>query len=151
MTVSTHLFSITISHILSRLDGLLLIPTHLLGSFHGSKLLDQAFEDYIEKYIPKWSTYGKFHCRILRESCEYSVKPSFDNSNSLWVVVTIVDSKVSLDRQQIAECFDKSVLPGIKVLAKKQVNLIKNTVAQDDQQAPHILGVQLSIRNEMLT
>ncbi|KAK7753361.1 hypothetical protein SLS62_004651 [Diatrype stigma] len=97
------------------------------GSFHGAKLLDREFEDYIKMYIglQNWERYSKFHSRILNESWEYSIKPSFDNTDRQWIVDTIIDGKVDLNKEQIADCFEKSVMPGIKELVKSQIELIK--------------------------
>lgn len=97
------------------------------GSFHGAKLLDREFEDYIKVYLglQKWESLAKFQSRILDESWEYSIKPSFDNTDGEWIVDTIVDGKVNLNKKQIADCFEKSVMPGIKDLVNNQLELIK--------------------------
>lgn len=101
--------------------------TCISGSFHGAKLVDREFEEYIKMYIglQNWEKYSKFHNRILDESWEYSIKPSFDNTDRQWVVDTIIDGKIDLNKQQIADCFENSVMPGITELVKSQIKLIK--------------------------
>lgn len=75
--------------------------------------------------LQNWEKYTKYHRRILEESWEYSIKPSFDNTDRQWVVDTIIDGKVDLNKKQIADCFEKSVMPGIKDLVNNQIELIK--------------------------
>ena len=81
----------------------------------------------------------------MNESWEYSIKPSFDNTDGPWFVDTIVADKVSLNKQQIAGCFERSVVLGIKTLVENQIKLIGSVASQINNKAPKTVSAQPSL------
>lgn len=100
-----------------------------IGSFNGAKFLDREFEKFIKREIglATWNKCEALHTRILNESWEYHIKRDFHYTRDKdWEVDTIVAGKYNFTKEQIADCFKNSVIPGIKGLVKDQIEMIKN-------------------------
>ncbi|RYO80914.1 hypothetical protein DL766_009145 [Monosporascus sp. MC13-8B] len=97
------------------------------GGLYGGNFPDREFKEALKLEIgrQRWKECSPFHDMILRESWQYSIKPSFDNSDQLWHVNTYTSGTCQLNSEQIAECFDNTVTPGIVKLVKGQIQQAK--------------------------
>ncbi|RYP50152.1 hypothetical protein DL768_004269 [Monosporascus sp. mg162] len=97
------------------------------GGLYGGNFPDSEFKEALKLEIgrQRWKECSKLHDMILRESWQYSIKPSFDNSDQLWHVDTYIAGTCQLNSEQVAQCFDNTVTSGIVKLVRGQIQQAK--------------------------
>ncbi|RYP89588.1 hypothetical protein DL770_004309 [Monosporascus sp. CRB-9-2] len=97
------------------------------GGLYGGNFPDREFKKALKLEIgrQRWKECSHLHDMILRESWQYGIKPSFDNSDQLWHVNTYNAGTCQLNSEQVAECFDNTVTSGIVKLVRGQIQQAK--------------------------
>ncbi|RYP05524.1 hypothetical protein DL765_009813 [Monosporascus sp. GIB2] len=109
------------------------------GGLYGGNFPDREFKEVLKLEIgrQRWKECSRFHDVIMRESWQYSIKPSFDNSDQLWHVNTYIAGTCQLNSEQIAECFDNTVTSGIVKLVRGQIQQAK--AASESSTPPELI------------
>ncbi|KAI0007067.1 hypothetical protein F4779DRAFT_643474 [Xylariaceae sp. FL0662B] len=94
------------------------------GGLCGATILDEAFEKDLKVVAgpTDWENMTMTERRaILNDSWEDGIKPNFDGSEGPWIVAMPNGRSINFAGQEIADCFNHSVMPEIVELVRSQV------------------------------